>query len=117
MSGRIKRKQIAEHVAAQAETQSTALVCPLCEREIPRSQQDAHHLIPKSHGGLETVILHRLCHRQIHALLTETQLARHYATISALKSHPELAKFIAWIRRKPAHLRAPIKRSRDKGFL
>lgn len=117
MGGRVKRKQIAEHVAAVGAWQTVASVCPLCDREIPPAQQDAHHLIPKSQGGVDTVILHRLCHRQIHALLTETQLARHYSTIDALKRHPELAKFIAWIRSKPTHLRAPIKRSRDKGFL
>ena len=86
-------------------------------RPIPKSQRDAHHLVPKSRGGVETVILHRLCHRQIHALLTETQLARHYASIEALKAHPEIAKFIAWISQKPNHIRATIRRSKDKGYL
>ena len=33
--------------------------CPLCERSIPPSQRDAHHLVPKSHGGKHTVVLHR----------------------------------------------------------
>jgi hypothetical protein len=28
-------------------------------------QRDAHHLVPKSRGGTETVWLHRICHRQI----------------------------------------------------
>ena len=118
MSGRIKKKQI----AALTESHHTDLVaaevvCPLCMRPIPKSQRDAHHLVPKSRGGVETVILHRLCHRQIHALLTETQLARHYASIEALKAHPEIAKFIAWISQKPNHIRATIRRSKDKGYL
>lgn len=118
MSGRVKKKQIAHqsyynHLAlATDET-----VCPLCMRSIPKSQRDAHHLIPKSRGGADTVILHRLCHRQIHALLTENQLARNYSTIEALRDHPEIAKFIEWIGNKPTHIRAAIKRSRDKGFL
>ena len=86
-------------------------------RPIPKSQRDAHHLIPKSRGGIDTVILHRLCHRQIHALLTENQLARNYSTIEALRAHPEIEKFIEWISNKPSHIRAAIKRSRDKGFL
>ena len=66
---------------------------------------------------LKTVILHRLCHRQIHALLTENQLARQYSTIEALKGHSEIAKFIEWISKKPTHIRASIKRSREKGYL
>jgi hypothetical protein len=50
-------------------------------------------------------------------LLTENQLARNYSTIEALRAHPEIAKFIEWIANKPTHILAPIKRSRDKGFL
>lgn len=118
MSGRIKKKQIAAiNESMQATIVAHDMVCPLCLRPIPKSQQDAHHLIPKSRGGVETVILHRLCHRQIHALLTETQLARHYASIEALRAHPELARFIAWVSDKPTHMRAAIKRSKDKGYL
>jgi len=118
MSGRVKKKQIATlsesyHAALVADE----MVCPLCTRTIPKAQRDAHHLVPKSRGGEETVILHRLCHRQIHALLTETQLARHYSTVEALKAHPEIAKFIAWVRDKPNHIRASIRRSKDKGHL
>ena len=38
-------------------------VCPLCGREIPINEHDAHHLIPKSKGGRKTEFLHRICHR------------------------------------------------------
>ncbi|CAM3636805.1 HNH endonuclease [Polynucleobacter brandtiae] len=114
MIGRIKRNQavIQEPFCLPAE-----VVCPLCLRLIPQSQQDAHHLVPKSRGGVATVLLHRLCHRQIHALLTETQLARHYPSIEALSAHPEIIKFIDWVKDKPADLNATIRRSRDKGRL
>jgi hypothetical protein len=117
MSGRIKKKQITHqsnlnHLDLDTENK----VCPLCMRPIPKSQRDAHHLIPKSKGGSETVILHRLCHRQIHALLTENQLARNYSTIEALRDHPAINKFIEWISNKPTHILAAIKRSHDKGF-
>ena len=57
--------------------------------------------MPKSKGGRSTEFLHRVCHRQIHALLTETQLARHYNTVESLKAHPELATFLAWVKTKP----------------
>ena len=76
-------------------------ICPLCERPIPKAQQDAHHLVPKSKGGRHTEYLHRICHRQIHALLTETELARQYATIESLLTHAPLVAFIAWVRSKP----------------
>lgn len=118
MNGRIKKKQIAGQVNPYHSTLMTEeSICQVCMRSIPKSQRDAHHLIPKSQGGVETVILHRLCHRQIHATLTESQLARNYSTIEALRAHPEIAKFIAWVSKKPIHIQASIKRSRYKGFL
>jgi hypothetical protein len=48
-----------------------------------------------------TETLHRICHRQIHALLTETELARDYNTVEALMAHPQIAEFVAWVRDKP----------------
>lgn len=118
MSGRVKKKQIADLLDShQSALMQEECVCQLCMRPIPKSQRDAHHLIPKSRGGIDTVILHRLCHRQIHATLTETQLARTYSTIEALKNHPEIAKFIEWVRSKPIHIQASIKKCRDKGLL
>jgi hypothetical protein len=80
-----------------------ALICPLCDRPIPPAQRDAHHLVPKSKGGRQTTFMHRVCHRQIHAVLTETELARQYATVQALLEHPELQVFVSWIKTKPDH--------------
>ena len=80
---------------------SEPIVCPLCELPIPPAQRDAHHLVPKSRGGRHTEFLHRVCHRQIHALLTETELARQYATVQALLTHPEIRRFVDWVRTKP----------------
>jgi hypothetical protein len=73
----------------------------LCGRTIPPAQRDAHHLVPKSKGGRQTTVMHRVCHRQIHAVLTEAELARQYATVEALLAHPELKVFVAWVRTKP----------------
>lgn len=101
MTGRIKRKQLqATWDMALAQVADT-VTCPLCERTIPPAQQDAHHLVPKSRGGHQTVLLHRICHRQIHALLTEAELERTYSNVEALKQHEGLARFIGWVRRKP----------------
>jgi hypothetical protein len=99
MKGRIKRQQALEAVPLWRAQDD--VVCPLCERAIPPAQRDAHHLIPKSHGGVQTVWLHRICHRQIHALLTETELARQYQHVEALRQHAELAVFLRWVKTKP----------------
>jgi hypothetical protein len=99
VQGRIKRKQAAERPLVRRPEQDP--VCPLCDRPIPASQRDEHHLVPKSRGGVETVCLHRICHRQIHALLTEAELEREFRQVDALRQHPEMARFLAWVRRKP----------------
>ena len=88
-------------------------ICPLCDRPIPPDvPQSLHHLVPKLRGGKggPTVLLHQICHNEIHATLSETELARTYHTIAALRSHPRLSKFIAWVSRRP-----PAFRSRTPG--
>ena len=95
--GRIRRLLQQERIPAAP----VDLVCPLCGRKIPQSQRDAHHLIPKSKGGRHTEYLHRICHRQIHALFTETELARQFNPVDALLAHPDIASFVAWVRTKP----------------
>lgn len=107
MTSKIKRKLIEQLPVASAD--SNIAVCPLCNREIPTAQRDAHHLIPKSRGGRETEFLHRICHYQIHALFTEKELANTYNNVEVLLSHPEMITFVAWVKTKPNHF---IERSR-----
>ena len=79
-------------------------ICPLCGRPIlPEVRQSLHHLVPKLRGGRggPTVLLHQICHNEIHATLTETELARQFNTIEALRAHPHLQKFVAWVAKKP----------------
>jgi hypothetical protein len=101
MTGRIKKKYILAELSNSPNPQPAVLICPLCDRAIPKSQQDEHHLIPKSHGGRHTAVLHRICHRQIHAIFTETELARQYNTVEQLKLQAEMVSFIEWVRLKP----------------
>ena len=78
------------------------LVCGLCNRPIPSdAPQSVHHLIPRSKGGKNgpTVTLHHLCHKEIHITLSETELARTYNNLEALRTHPRLAKFISWVKK------------------
>lgn len=113
MAGPARRQQIAEALQARAQMRRSGEppICPLCERPIPAPQREAHHLVPKSRGGRVTEYLHRICHRQIHALLTETELARDYNTVDALMSHPQIASFVAWVRGKPPDFTARSRKS------
>lgn len=99
MQGRIKRRQAAARPPVSRAPDD--LVCPLCDRPIPASQRDEHHLVPKSRGGVQTVSLHRICHRQIHALLSEAELERDFRDVESLRQYPEMARFVDWVRRKP----------------
>lgn len=47
------------------------------------------------------VLIHQTCHSMIHKTLTETELARSYNTVEALRSHPELARFFTWVAKRP----------------
>lgn len=99
MIGRIRKKLLTESHLSSAERRLP--ICPLCKREIPDSEKDAHHLVPKSKGGRATQVLHRICHRQIHALLTEDELATKFNSIDALLSDSRVARFVDWVKTKP----------------
>ncbi|MGR3541649.1 MAG: HNH endonuclease [Hasllibacter sp.] len=88
--------------------------CPLCLRPIPPgARQSLHHLIPKLRGGKggPTVLVHQICHNEVHAALTETELARDWNTPEKLRTHPALAPFFEWVRRRPPDFHAPSRRS------
>jgi len=112
VTGRIKKKQILAEQSNLIALQPEEVICPLCDRAIPKLQRDEHHLIPKSQGGRITTVLHRICHRQIHAVFTETELARQYHSIELLKQQEEMAGFIAWVRLKPDDFYERTRKSR-----
>jgi len=45
--------------------------------------------------------MHQVCHRMIHRIFSEVELAGPYSTAEAIRAHPDMARFIAWVRRKP----------------
>jgi 5-methylcytosine-specific restriction enzyme A len=94
-----------------------APLCPLCERPIPPgARQSRHHLTPKLKGGarLRTVLLHQICHSAIHARFSEVELARRLNDIPSLRADAEIARFLAWVRGRPAEFHAPTRKTRQR---
>lgn len=48
----------------------------------------------------------QICHNEIHATLTEAELARSHASIEALRAHPRLARFLDWVAKRPPGFRS-----------
>jgi len=80
--------------------------CALCARPLGR-RIEWHHVVPKSQGGRETVPLHPICHRAIHANVTNKELARLYPTLEAIKAREDIAAFLKWIANKDPDFHAP----------
>ena len=85
--------------------------CWLCGRPLGR-RVEWHHPKPKSRGGRETVPVHPICHRTIHASFSNVELARLDAEGRALAGQAELQPFLAWIAGKPPDFHAPTRRKR-----
>lgn len=89
--------------------------CPLCGREMFEGLSvNKHHVMPKCVGGTELHWMHVVCHSKIHATLSIHDLRTWYHTFERLREHPELAKFIRWVRRKPPGFRVRHKKSRSR---
>lgn len=75
-----------------------------------------HHVVPKSRGGKETVLLCRPCHKQIHALFSEKELEREHNSIEALLRTEAMRRWRRWIaKRKPtSNVRARPSRRRRR---
>lgn len=87
--------------------------CLLCGRPLGR-KVEWHHLVPKSRGGTEMAPVHPICHRTIHATLTNHEIERGYSTPEALRAQPALARFIAWVADKPADFHRSTRRNADR---
>lgn len=85
--------------------------CWLCGRPLGARVQ-GHHPIPKAKGGRETVPVHPICHRAIHANLSNGQLARIGADVDVLRAEPGIAAFLRWVATKPPDFHAPTRTRR-----
>ena len=85
--------------------------CELCLRN--DVERTVHHLIPREFGGgpEDTSKLCIPCHKQIHALYPNSELAIRLDTIEKLKDDPEIKKYLNWIKKQPAGKLPRIKKS------
>jgi hypothetical protein len=111
VTGRVKRKRGLAEAAALAERAAVPEPCALCERPLG-ARVEWHHLIPKSEGGRVTAPVHPICHRTIHATLSNAELARDFADPAVLRAHPAIARYLRWIAGRPADFHAPVRRTR-----
>lgn len=99
-------------------------VCELCHRRV--DEVTKHHLIPRTRhknkknkkdftrDEVKGRLIHlcRPCHKQVHTVLTNKELERHYNTLEALRMHPEIQAFCAWVAKRPGGI---FVRSRKSG--
>lgn len=92
--------------------------CPVCGRPLIEGPSvDRHHLVPRSQGGRLAVALHRICHRKLHALWSERELAARLSTPEAIRAEPAIQAFARWLARKPPEFWVPTdppRRGRSK---
>ena len=81
------------------------LTCELCDRPCPKLTE--HHLVPRQETKRRskrhradlgpTIDICPPCHKQVHTLFTNKELAADLNSADRLKSHPAMAKFLDWI--------------------
>lgn len=88
--------------------------CELCLRN--NVEITIHHLTPKELGGsfLPTAKLCLPCHKQIHALYTNEELAARMNTIERLRDDEMIKKFVKWIQKQSASKLITVSKSKDR---
>jgi 5-methylcytosine-specific restriction enzyme A len=86
--------------------------CALCGREVRFVSK--HHLVPKSEGGREVIELCAPCHKTLHSFFSNATLLKELHTIDRLRQHPDIARYLRWVRKQPdAAIRVRRKRIRQ----
>lgn len=87
-------------------------LCALCGRT--GVSTTVHHLVPKEMGGSHdpTVPLCYPCHKQLHALYTNEELAARLSSIAALQADEQISRYLRWIRKQPPETIPRTRKSR-----
>lgn len=90
--------------------------CELCQREM--ESLTVHHLIPRQYlkrkkiAASPIINICSACHKQIHALFDNKQLARELNSLDKLKQEPKMQKFLAWVKKQKPRKRVIVRRQR-----
>ena len=84
-------------------------LCWLCHRPLG-TRLEWHHPVAKSKGGRETVPLHAICHRTLHATFDNRALEQLGGDRQAIIAKPEVVRFLAFIANKDPDFHAPTRR-------
>ncbi|MEE3012785.1 MAG: HNH endonuclease [Chloroflexota bacterium] len=102
-----------------SETSRTSLsedqpACELCQRESLRFT--SHHLIPRSKGGKfgPQVKLCPTCHRQLHAMFSESTLAKELNSIQAIRTNPAFSEYLRWARRQKTTANFRVRKANNR---
>jgi len=82
--------------------------CWLCARPLG-ARIEWHHTVPKSRGGRSVAPVHPICHRTLHAALSNAELARLEREGTPLAEIPQIERFLRWIADKPPDFHAPTR--------
>ena len=91
------------------------MVCPLCERDVPKLED--HHLKTRRKDKEATEGVCNPCHNQIHALFENRDLrneALGLDTIEGLKENERMAKAIKFIQKQPPGQRVTTRQARRR---
>lgn len=88
--------------------------CELCQRKDVTLTK--HHLLPREEGGKEEHISYicEACHKHIHALYTNKELAIRLSTIKDLQSDEQISKYLKFIKKQPASKKVKSYKSRER---
>lgn len=88
--------------------------CELCHRQ--EIMLTKHHLLPREEGGNEEHIafICEDCHKHIHALYTNKELAIRLDSIEALQQDEKIKKYLKFIRKQPASKKVRTRKSKER---
>lgn len=88
--------------------------CELCHRQDITLTK--HHLLPREEGGKEEHIAYICedCHKHIHALYTNKELAVRLDTIAALQADDRIKKYLKFIKKQPASKKVRSRKSNER---
>ena len=83
----------------EEEPPTPAVTCWLCGRSTGKTVI-AHHPVPKSRGGRDTVPMHPICQQMLIANFTNSELQRFGMDVEGLLADPGVRKFVDWVANK-----------------